>query len=94
MHHLSVLFATILFGLALLAPMSLLNDRSSRLNGQYTGKASAPGVCIATKKCSSAGKNLSPVLAPAFLMISSAVLKLRVVALGTVAGLLGAAARL
>ncbi|MCJ1466256.1 hypothetical protein MMC07_004875 [Pseudocyphellaria aurata] len=53
MHYLSVLFATSLFGFSAVSA-NVLAERAV-LNGQCTGKGSAPGVCIATGKCSSGG---------------------------------------
>ncbi|MCJ1428366.1 hypothetical protein MMC29_006275 [Sticta canariensis] len=56
MHYLTVLFATTLFGFSTVSA-SVLAERAV-LNGQCTGKGSAPGVCISTKKCTSKGGTL------------------------------------
>lgn len=53
MHYLSILFTVTLVGISNTGA-NIIAERSA-LNGQCTGKGSAPGVCIATKKCSSAG---------------------------------------
>lgn len=53
MHCLSIFFVTTLFGFSTVNA-NVIAERAV-LNGQCTGKGSAPGVCIATKKCTSKG---------------------------------------